>query len=376
MLAGLISAAARGIKGGADAYSMVAKSEFEKGQKVDLSKQLLDMEEQMRLRVDEITRLRNIEDVGKNATANADAAPTVARGVVAGQVATEEAISDSGLPGKIAANKVAGVNADVTAGLPAAQAALTAEQLRAGEDNAAELARQKGAADATEFNAKVGSPEYLKSLTSEAAAKETPAARSQRALADFTLNNAKTLQDAKNRLAKATDQKERDALSRTISDLSGTSIESPAAKSQRELAEFTLNTAKILQNARTLLAKTTDQKERDALSRTISDLSGTSVKSVSDVASLAKSYLKIADAQRERANFASSQEEADALNEEAAFAEQQATALLNSISGGSGRVFPIPPPAAIEDLRRNPDTAAMFDKTFGPGAAARYKEAR
>ena len=322
MLAGLISAAARGIKGGADAYSMAAKSEFEKGQKVDLSKQLLDMEEQMRLRVDEITRSRNIEDVGKNATANADAAPIVAGGVVAGQVATEKAISASGLAALRANNKVDGVNADLTAGLPTAQAALAAEQLQAGEANATEQARQQGAADATKFNATVGSPDYLENTARDAATKETPAARSQRALAEFTLINAKVLADA-----------------------------------------------------RASLAKATDPEERDALSRTISDLSGASTKNFGDVAAAARSWVTMAQSLRKDAELAMP-EVADELLLRAQGYEESADALLTSIAEkrlpGSGKGLPIPPPAAIERLRDNPSLKSAFDAKYGKGASAKH----
>ena len=322
MLAGLISTAARGIKGGAEAYGMAAKSEFDKNQKVDLSKQLSDMEEQMRLRVDDVIRSRNVADVGNMATATAAAAPIVAEGAVAGQVATENAISASGLAALRANNKVDGVNADLTAGLPTAQAALTAEQLKAGQANVTELARQKGGAVATEFNAKVGSPEYLKSLTSEAAAKETPAARSQRALAEFTLINAKVLADA-----------------------------------------------------RASLAKATDPEERDALSRTISDLSGASTKNFGDVAAAARSWVTMAQSLRKDAELAMP-EVADELLLRAQGYEESADALLTSIAEkrlpGSGKTFPIPPPAAIERLRDNPSLKSAFDAKYGKGASAKH----
>ena len=64
MLAGLIGAAAGGLKGAADAYSMGAKSEYDKQQKIDLSQELLNMEEEKALRVDKVLRSRNLEDVG------------------------------------------------------------------------------------------------------------------------------------------------------------------------------------------------------------------------------------------------------------------------------------------------------------------------
>ena len=72
-LAGLISPAARGIKGGAEAYGMAAKSKFDKNEKVDLSQQLLDMEEQMKLRIDAETRRRKLAGVGDMAAAEFNA---------------------------------------------------------------------------------------------------------------------------------------------------------------------------------------------------------------------------------------------------------------------------------------------------------------
>ena len=193
MLAGLISAAARGIKGGADAYSMVAKSEFEKGQKVDLSKQLLDMEEQMRLRVDEITRSRNIEDVGNMATATAAAAPTVAGGVVAGQVAGATALRDSNLYQLNAQNQVTAAEAADTYGVNVAEAEALKKKLLANVGNVDLKAQQEATATAKAFVGAASVKGYYEALMKKASAEEGSSQKASAALANFNLATAKGL---------------------------------------------------------------------------------------------------------------------------------------------------------------------------------------
>ncbi len=321
MLAGLIGAAAGGLKGAADAYSMGAKSEFDKNQKVDLSQQLLDMEEQKALRVDEITRSRNIADVPRLATAQAVAAPIVAKGVVSGRNATADAISTSGVLNKEAVNKVAGITAESTAGVPEAEAALKAKQLLTNKANVTEAATQEGGAAGAKFNAEVNSPNYIANKTKLTAATESSGSKAQAALANFNLTNTKVLADA-----------------------------------------------------RTLLSKTTDSEQRDALTRTISDLSGASTKTFGDVATASRSWVTMAQNLRKDAEMATP-EDAKELMARAQGYEQSADALLKSIAEkrlpGSAQLT-VPPPDAIKDLLANPATAPMFDKTFGKGSAAKY----
>ena len=327
MLAGLINAAAGGLKGAADAYSIGAKSEFDKDQKVDLSKQLLDMEEQMKLRVDEITRSRNIDDIGKTATATAAAAPTVARGVVAGQVAGADAVSTSGLTGKLATNKAAGINAEAVAGVPAAEANLKAASLLANKGNVVEAATQTGNATAAEQNARVGTKGYLGSVAAETSAKESSGSKAQAALSNFTLTNAQALQDA-----------------------------------------------------RTLLSKTTDPDERDRLTRTISDLNGASTKTFGDVAMAARSWVTMAQNLRKDAEMASPEDAKD-LTMRAQDYERSADALLKSIAdkrlpGSTTSALPVAPAGAIADLLADPSLAPAFDQKYGKGAAAKALKAK
>lgn len=326
MLAGLIGAAASGLKGAADAYSIGAKSEFDKNQKIDLSQELLNMEEQKALRVDEITRSRNIADVGRMATATADAAPTVARGVVAGQVAGADALRTSGLPTLQAQNKVAGINAEAIAGVPAAEANLKASQLLANKPNVTEAALQTGTANATQFNAEVGTPGYLANKTKLTAATESAGSKAQAALANFTLTNAKVLNDA-----------------------------------------------------RILLSKETDPEKRDELTRSIADLSGASTKNFGDVATAARSWVTMAQNLRKDAEMATP-EDAKELTTRAQGYEQSADALLKGIADkrlpGSTTPGVIPPPGAIADLKADPTLVPAFEQKYGKGSSAKYLKAK
>jgi hypothetical protein len=327
MLAGLIGAAASGLKGAADAYSIGAKSEFDKGQKVELSQQLLDMEEQKALRVDEITRSRNIADVPRLATAQAEAAPIVAKGVLSARSATAQGIKDLGIQGLEAQNEAAGITAKATAGVPEAEAALKAKQLAANKGNVTEAATQTGVATATEQTSKTGVKGYLGSVAAETNAKEQSGSKAQAALANFTLTNAKVLQDARN-----------------------------------------------------LLAKETDPEKREELTRSISDLSGASTKNFGDVATAARSWVTMAQNLRKDAEMASP-DDAKELTTRAQGYEQSADALLKSIAdkrlpGSNASALPAPPAGAISDLRADPTLAPAFDQKYGKGAAAKYLKAK
>ena len=89
---------AGGIKGGADAAGDVSRMEYQGQQKLDYAKQLTAMEEQKLLRIEQARRAGVTEDIGLNAQATAKAAPVVAEGLVAGQIAGANATKNSQLP--------------------------------------------------------------------------------------------------------------------------------------------------------------------------------------------------------------------------------------------------------------------------------------
>lgn len=60
---GLLQGVMKGIQGGADAGVYAAKGMFDDQRKVDVSKQLADIEEEKLLRIDEVKRQRDIRDI-------------------------------------------------------------------------------------------------------------------------------------------------------------------------------------------------------------------------------------------------------------------------------------------------------------------------
>lgn len=60
---GLLQGVMKGIQGGADAGLYAAKGMFDDQRKVDVSKQLADIEEEKLLRIDEVKRQRDIRDI-------------------------------------------------------------------------------------------------------------------------------------------------------------------------------------------------------------------------------------------------------------------------------------------------------------------------
>ena len=181
MLAGLISTAARGIKGGAEAYGMAAKSKFDKNEKVDLSQQLLDMEEQMKLRVDETMRSRELAGVGDTAAAEADS-----------KIQTAQTLSNSNIGQSESLIELNRLNADDDSGLTAAKA---------------EAFRVKTLGDATATaKAFVGAatvPGYYEALSRKASAEEGSSQQASAALSNFKLASAKSIQLIQNEMMEA-----------------------------------------------------------------------------------------------------------------------------------------------------------------------------
>lgn len=148
MLGGLIAGA---LKGGADAMGDVAKMEYQGQQKMDYAKQLSDMEEQKLLRIDEAKRNRDITDIGRKATAEAAAAPIIAKGQVGGQVAGAQATLDSNLP-ELKAN-------------------VASKEFEANRLLESKKATEAGKNEATKQTSKTSNPDYIKSITLEDYAK-------------------------------------------------------------------------------------------------------------------------------------------------------------------------------------------------------------
>lgn len=221
---GLIAGA---LKGGADAYGQVAKTEYESGKKLDLAKQMSDMEEQKQLRIDEITRNRNLADVPRMAQAKADAAPIEARGAVAGRVATATALKDSNVPALEAGVKLDAYNAEAP--------------LRAGQraekvlDVTAETTA-RGNAETGVITARNSDPEYIKGVKAFTAASHFFGP--QDALATEQLKKLQQVSGLQATLAKTTDPDAREQLIQQIGDLTG------STKSQNELRTAYVQTEK------------------------------------------------------------------------------------------------------------------------------------
>tara|TARA_R110002126_G_scaffold47717_1_gene133607 strand:+ start:5235 stop:6425 length:1191 start_codon:yes stop_codon:yes gene_type:complete len=196
MLAGLISTAARGIKGGAEAYSMAAKSELDKKQKVDLSKQLSDMEEQKAMRVDKYRRDQDLAYLPKTAVATAQAD-------VAGQVAGATALQASNLYQLKAQNQVTAAEAPNKYGVNLAEAEALKKKLLANVGNVDLKAQQEATATAKAFVGAASVPGYYAALSKKALAEEGSSQRASAALANFNLATAKGLELIKKELITA-----------------------------------------------------------------------------------------------------------------------------------------------------------------------------
>lgn len=221
---GLISGA---LRGGADALGTVAKTEYESGKKLDLAKQMSDMEEQKQLRIDEITRGRNIADVGRLAQANADAAPIKAKGDVAARLATANAVKDSGLPAIEAGIEEQAY--DAKGGLRGKQRADKAL------DTTSEVTA-RGNAETGVITARNSDPVYIKGVKAFTAASHFFGPQDQ--LATEQLKKLQQVSGLQSQLAATTDPDAREQLIQKLGDLQG------STKSQNELRTAYVQTEK------------------------------------------------------------------------------------------------------------------------------------
>ena len=149
MAMGLIAAALGGF---GKALSSVGEMEAKKQNEAKLRKELMAAESDERLRIDEITRKRNLEGIGDTAKANLAAAPIVGQTTVATESAALDAAKTAKLDEKRAQAKVGGQVAE----LDAAENAKLAEKLAKNKvgGQIAELdARRDLKADEREANA-------------------------------------------------------------------------------------------------------------------------------------------------------------------------------------------------------------------------------
>jgi hypothetical protein len=196
--AGLIS----GVLGGAaKGYGEYAGSELKKQQELDLRQQLLEAETEKKLRIDEIKRTRDIEDIGRRHEAEAAAAPIAAKGRVAGEVAALEAADAAGLPEKKAAYK--------------------GRELEAGRDNVKLQSRIEAEGEVE----KTSTPGYLKAASDKARAGHVESASSAASAeaTRFALQQQRQLASLRGQLSKLPEgDPQRAVLERQIKDLTGT----------------------------------------------------------------------------------------------------------------------------------------------------------
>ena len=181
LIAGVLGGAARG-------YTQMTEGELKKQQELDLRKQLMEAETEKQLRIDEIKRNRDIEDIPRKAEATAAAAPILARG-------------------------------DAAAAPIRAEGEAAAAPIKARGEAAAAPIRAEG--EAKGQIAKTSTPGYLGSVAQETSAKESSATKASAAASNFELSQKRALSDLRTRLSKTTDETERANLQQAIGDLSG-----------------------------------------------------------------------------------------------------------------------------------------------------------
>lgn len=204
MLGGLINAA---VGGAARGYNEVAEGELKNAQKLDFQKEILRLEEEKEMRAREDGERIRREGAQWNAGEGAEAvargrlvtAPIEARAAVAGEVARETEIANTGLIAKRAGNKL--------------------EETKANAPVTQETARQAGAAAATETTTRVGTPGYTGAVRKEAQAKhvESLASVAQANLANLNIKEKEAAQRLIDEYDRPeTTQERRDAIMRSL----------------------------------------------------------------------------------------------------------------------------------------------------------------
>ena len=168
MLGGIIAGA---LSGAAKGIGEVADFKIQQQGKLDYAKAISDMEEEKLLRVDEIKRTRDIDDIGRRTQAEADAklkaAPMLGQAVAAQTGAQIKAEDDSGVTAALRQRKVDDVKAETNARIDTEIGGTK----RMGQD--------KG---------------YVSALQTLANAKESQASKVQAALGQIQVDNARRVE--------------------------------------------------------------------------------------------------------------------------------------------------------------------------------------
>lgn len=159
MLGGIIAGA---LKGASDAYGEVAKSEFDKQQKIDYQQRILEMTEEKERRLEEFRSDLKIKDIGREGKARADVAPVLAEG--------DAKAAPIRAKGEVNA-AVAKIGAAREANLPKLEGDYALDQVNAKAPAIKAEAKLKGEAEAAGQVAKISVTGYLDALAKEDFAK-------------------------------------------------------------------------------------------------------------------------------------------------------------------------------------------------------------
>jgi hypothetical protein len=240
MLGGLIAGA---LGGAAKGYTQMAEGELQNQQRLDFQREISKMEEERLLRIDEIKRTRDVEDIPRRtsaqAAADAAAAPVRAQGEATAapiRAQGEAAAAPIRAQGEAAAapiraqGEVAGaaarIDAATAAGLPQKKATYERAEFDAGKDLARDRATFQGQTEGAGYVAKVNAPGYTSAKAKDTAAGESSATRAAAAATNFELSQKRAVADLRTQLTKTKDPDDRAFIQQQISDLAGTSTKS------------------------------------------------------------------------------------------------------------------------------------------------------